>query len=350
MAYNARLTAPSTSNKYYYASNPFYQSGYGMPNCTCYAWGRFYEVLGIRPDLSLGDAENWYTYNDGYERGQVPKLGAVICWSRGNVGDDSDGAGHVAIVEQILDNGNIVTSNSAWNSTNFYLQTLTPASGYSWNENYKFQGFIYNPAVKEYAELPEVISANRYLTQAEMEQNALYFYYKMQAKGWTLNAIAGMLGNMQVESTINPGIWQSLDEGNTAGGYGLTQWTPATKYIDWCDARGLEPSEMDSAIARLEYELENGLQFYPTDEYPLTFADYKTSYDTPENLAQAFLLNYERPANQDQPERSEYAAEWYMWLLMNAGELEPDEPEPEPVKKKKGLSLLLLILATKKVK
>ena len=57
-----RTTAPEESNSYYYANNPFYQSGYGLPNCTCYAWGRFYELTGERPKLSTSDAENWFGY------------------------------------------------------------------------------------------------------------------------------------------------------------------------------------------------------------------------------------------------------------------------------------------------
>lgn len=345
MAFTPRLTAPSTSNKCYYASNPFYQSGYGMPNCTCYAWGRFYELLGSKPALSLGDAENWYNHSDGYKRGSSPKLGAVICWRRGAAGDDSDGAGHVAIVEKINDDGSIVTSNSAWQSTNFYLQTLTPENGYTWNELYTFQGFIYNPAVSE------VIGGNRYLTQSEMENNALYIYRKLSAAGWTLNAISGMLGNMQVESTINPAIWQSLNEGNTAGGYGLVQWTPATKYFEWCDAHGLAYGSMDSALQRIEYERENNLQYYETDSYPLSFTEFKTSTESPEYLAQAFLLNYERPANQDQPERSTYARAWYEFLTDNGGEVDPDTPDRPPmVKPRKNMSLLLMILASKRVK
>lgn len=48
-----------------------------------------------------------------------------------------------------------------------------------------------------------------------------------------------MLGNMETESTINPGIWQSLNSGNASGGFGLTQWTPATKYINWANNNGL---------------------------------------------------------------------------------------------------------------
>ena len=350
MSFTPRLTAPSTSNKCYYAGNPYYQSGYGLPNCTCYAWGRFYEILGEQPTLSLRDAENWYSHDDGYERGDSPQLGAVICWRRGAVGDDSDGAGHVAIVEQINDDGSILTSNSAYQGTKFYLQTLTPESGYNWNDLYTFQGFIYNPAVKEDKPLPEPISANRYLSQSEMENNALYFYYKMSENGWTMESIAAMLGNMQKESTINAGIWQNLDEGNTSLGYGLVQWTPATKYLNWCSERGLEPSDMDSAMQRLDWELANGVQWISTDSYPQSFEEFKHSTDDPYILAISFLLNYERPAEKYQPERSENAVAWYEFLQENAGSIEPDEPEPEPAKKKKGMSLLLMILATKRVK
>ena len=68
MAYSPRLSAPSTSNKYYYKLNPYYQSGFGLPNCTCYAFGRFYEILGSKPKLSLRNAENWYGHDDGYKR------------------------------------------------------------------------------------------------------------------------------------------------------------------------------------------------------------------------------------------------------------------------------------------
>lgn len=141
LAYSPRLSAPSQSNRYYGSDNVFYQSGYGMPNCTAYAWGRFYEISGSRPKLCTGNAGTWYSYtSDGYSRGRSPKLGAVIVWTR--LGQ----AGHVAIVEQINSDGSIVTSNSAWGGTYFYTQTLYPPS-YTWSSYYQFQGFIYNPAV-----------------------------------------------------------------------------------------------------------------------------------------------------------------------------------------------------------
>ena len=55
-----------------------------------------------------------------------------------------------------------------------------------------------------------MISSNKYLTQKEMQENVNEIYTYLNGKGWTTNAIAGLLGNMQRESTINPGLWQSF--------------------------------------------------------------------------------------------------------------------------------------------
>ena len=170
MAFSPRLNAPSYSSSYWYSANPFYQSGYGMPNCTCYAWGRFYEISGSRPKLSLSDAENWYSYNDEYERGSTPRLGAVACWRRGRVGTDGDGAGHVSVVEKINTDGSIITSNSAWGGSRFYLRILSPPN-YNMGSSYTFQGFIYNPAVgsTDGAVDPTYVVGRTYTLQANMK-------------------------------------------------------------------------------------------------------------------------------------------------------------------------------------
>ena len=129
-------------NPYWYSNNPFYQAGYGLPNCTCYAWGRFWEEAGAeyRPNLCTYNAEDWFGYNDGYERGYAPALGAVLCLADGPF----SGEGHVAIVEVINSDLSIVVSESAYGGYFFQTETLyapnyLPASGY------RFQGFIYNP-------------------------------------------------------------------------------------------------------------------------------------------------------------------------------------------------------------
>lgn len=139
-----------------------------------------------------------------------------------------------------------------------------------------------------------VHSSNSYLNLSQMKDNAQYILDYLIARGWTKNAICGMLGNMQRESTINPGIWQNLDSGNTALGYGLVQWTPATKYLNWCSERGLEPSSMDSNLKRILWELENGEQYYATTNFPESFHEFTKSTKSVTYLAEAFLMNYER--------------------------------------------------------
>lgn len=97
-SFTPRLDAPSYSNDYYYSNkNIYYQYGYGMPNCTAYAYGRAYEILGRDPGLCHYDAYEWYDYNDGYSRGQTPKVGAVACWEYYRNGETG---GHVAVVER----------------------------------------------------------------------------------------------------------------------------------------------------------------------------------------------------------------------------------------------------------
>ena len=150
--YKPRLSAPATNNKnYIHESSGGYnlcieiKHGSCLPNCVGYAWGRWREFLGKNPSLSRRNAEMWYSYTaDGYKRGKTPKLGAVICWGKGKVGNESDGAGHVGIVE-VINNATkeIVVSMSAYNGTRFFTRTFKIGS-YDYN-GFDFQGFIYSP-------------------------------------------------------------------------------------------------------------------------------------------------------------------------------------------------------------
>ena len=144
--FTPRLTAPEKTNRYYYSKdNIYYAQGWGMPNCTCFALGRFMEITGKITDKIKGNAEDFFASAKaaGYKTGNTPKLGAIVCYKAGKVNDGSDGAGHVCVVEEIKPNGDIVTSNSAWNGDEFYLKTITKASGYQYATSRQFQGFIY---------------------------------------------------------------------------------------------------------------------------------------------------------------------------------------------------------------
>ncbi len=143
MAFIPRTTPPKRTDKHYYSDNIFYKSGWGMPNCTAYAWGRFYEILGKKPALSTGNAGGWYSYNKrnrNYDYGNKPKLGAVMCWSRPGK------AGHVGIVEKINSDGSVLTSESAYRGFNFTNRIMYPPNyNNCLGSVYHFQGFIYNP-------------------------------------------------------------------------------------------------------------------------------------------------------------------------------------------------------------
>ena len=144
------------------------------------------------------------------------------------------------------------------------------------------------------------ISANRYLSTAEMQNNAQIIYNRLKY-GWTKNAICALLANMQCESNINPGIWESLKSGNLSGGFGLVQWTPATKYRNWHDSYfgDTDYTNGDKQLSRIIYEVRNGMQWASVySEQGLTFQEFTQSTLDPYILAVEFLICYERPANQ----------------------------------------------------
>ena len=132
--FTPRLTEPDASNSYYYSNmNPYWSVGLGMPNCTAYAWGRAYEILGERPKLSTGNGRDFWGYNDGYQRGSVPKLGAIACWDFGTWG-------HVAVVEKIEGNRVTLSESDYVQKINFRTVTMNADSSDYYSG---FQGYIY---------------------------------------------------------------------------------------------------------------------------------------------------------------------------------------------------------------
>ncbi len=159
--FKPRLTRPESGNPYYNtkANGGYSKAIKGKPtdpgcdvlsNCVGYAYGRFNEIggWGSCKYLAPTNAENFIQHAGGLEVGQTPKLGACMVWRKGNTLSGGDGAGHVAIVEKILSDTKIVTSESGWgNSSPFGTKTRNKGNG-NWgaSSSYAFLGFIYNPA------------------------------------------------------------------------------------------------------------------------------------------------------------------------------------------------------------
>lgn len=92
---------------------------------------------------------------------------------------------------------------------------------------------------------------------------------------------------------------------------GLVQWTPYTKYTEWVSG---DPSTMDNNLSRIIYEIENNLQWIPTQTYNFSFEEFSKSELSPYELGLAFLSNYERPAEPNQPQRGTQAEFWFEFL------------------------------------
>lgn len=177
-----------------------------------------------------------------------------------------------------------------------------------------------------------IYSGNFFLSMEQMTNNAQYILDYLTASGWTKNAVCGLLGNLQTESSMNPAIWEGLNYGNLSGGYGLTQWTPATKFFDWCDDRSLSYEDMDSNLLRINYEVEHNAQWFHNVQLnldpPYSFQGFTASTESPYDLAMNFLWFYEHPGESIQPDRGDQAMYWYDTLTGG-------EPPVNPTKRKK---------------
>ena len=348
-----RTEAPDPSNAYYYADNPFYKSGYGLPNCTCYAFGRFWEIKGgDMPSLSWNNAEDWWGHTgDGYRRGAVPKLGAVICWRKGAVGEDADGAGHVEVVEAINSDGTIVTSGSAYGGYMFRRKTRTPSANWDGGD-YIFQGFIYNPVS---------FSGSQPVIDTSTNSGYIWTYFMDPDRIGNEYGVAGLMGNLEAESGLHPDRVQGdipysnysveytaqvdsgeipelkfVHAGPNGGGYGLAQWTYYTRkqglYDMWKSGGYASIGSIRLACDYLWHELQT------------MFGGVLKTLQNAKSVRQAsdsVLHDFENPADQSETAEKNRAAIGQKWFDLYSGL----EPEPE---KRRGLPLWLMYVASRR--
>lgn len=176
-------------------------------------------------------------------------------------------------------------------------------------------------------------SSNRPLTQTEMEANAtMVRKFFVERLGWSVNAVAAMLANMQAESSINPGRWESGEVMGDGNGVGLVQWTPWTKLYEWVEntyGSGTSPLDGNVQCERIKWEFEHHQQWIYVDWGPIydgegnligyeipgmEWADWIHSELDVYYLAQVFTTCYERPKEVWQPWRWEQAEKWLEYL------------------------------------
>ena len=193
----------------------------------------------------------------------------------------------------------------------------------------------------------EWIYTDNYLNDSQKENNAICVINFYRNLGVNDTTIAGILGNMEAESTIEP----ILNERGGGGGYGLVQWTPKTVLINHCSTLNLSPYTYgDIQCECIYYEIigspSSVNEWYSSQAFISNYYNSGATSDmigitgqqfidntmnwTADKLAILFMAAYERPSysplvNHYQ-QRQANALKWYNFMQ---GYI-PPSPTPTP--------------------
>lgn len=185
----------------------------------------------------------------------------------------------------------------------------------------------------------------------KQKHNADKIYSVVHALGWTDNAIAAMLGNMQIESGIDPGCsypkigttFATIDNAHATNypdnAYGLLQWKgrgsvdPSNnQLVGYAIRYNTEWYEGDIQMQRLTWEFQEPAKFHPqtVDGIYWTFSSFATSHATPTKLAKVWMICYEGTWSKLSTRQSN-AESWYDYIHSSPGPEPPEPPEPPPI-------------------
>lgn len=245
-----------------------------------------------------------------------------------------------------------VSIRSSASSATAYTYIFRPPAGNPIIDNLSGKSWVYKLGVE--AHIPE----------ADMQNNAEIMYTMCHGMGWTLNAVAALLGNCQAESALNPGTTETSAMQKGSDGTGLFQWTstssdatnPLLQVLgtiygttdNWYDGT----RQMNALFA--EYQQSNfnqkqddkhdwGIQaqWINSDGSLYGFSLDKMSWYTwahssadLETLTKSFMVSYERPSYDASKNhwqtRVSNAQYWYSYLQGYDPGPNPPGPEPEP--------------------
>lgn len=179
---------------------------------------------------------------------------------------------------------------------------------------------------------------------SKQQHNATKVYTYFNDLGWSLSAIAGMLGNMQAESWLSPAYIQRThrsslpnsaanlsdvpnstmlsfyDPDNRTYGIGLVQWDGKTnsspvgqKLVSFAERYNLTWYEGDTQTFRIKREKEENIQWIAKTISGTTWnwSNYITNTETPEASAEIWRRCYERGGDDSIAIRKENARYWY---------------------------------------
>ena len=132
--------------------------------------------------------------------------------------------------------------------------------------------------------------------------------------GYSPAQAAGILGNMAMESGVNPRRVQGTSspdgdrdyppEGGGTG-YGLVQWTPGTKILTYAELTGKIPGDLGFQLQLLVGQLKGDPETGLSEK---AAGDDLLQQTTPEDAAKSFMIKFERPADQSEAAQERRAA------------------------------------------
>lgn len=194
--------------------------------------------------------------------------------------------------------------------------------------------------------------------QANRRNNAVCVYgYMTMVHHWHPNAVWGLIGNLDVECTMNPPLWEGETEPYNGPGFGIVQWTPFRKFTVWAHDRQLLIYSPYVQMDKIVWEISNptviytpsqgweyfGYQWDGTGEsYPsyiprnATFAQWTTANNGEWSAwlcAETFLWYYEKPLNPNEGQRGTLAERYRDWFtdtyLAEGGTVKSRYPFPK---------------------
>lgn len=231
--FQPRLTKPEKGNKFYntighggwstaIVGNPKDNDCDVLANCVGFAFSRFNEIAyqmlgedGVKklfkenggklkdlkansrmPLLQPLNAENFYdvALSQGEEIAQTPSVGACMVWQKGSTRKYQDGAGHVAIVEEVISPTCVKTSESGYGCANPFWTQLRYKSNGNWGagSDYTFLGFIKHPAIE--APSDPYPMPTRILKEGDNGEDVKWVQWKLKNLAYLNDSIDGWFG------------------------------------------------------------------------------------------------------------------------------------------------------------
>lgn len=163
--------------------------------------------------------------------------------------------------------------------------------------------------------------------------------------GWTENSASAVIGNFQYESALNPGQFEHGKNYSMSDGFGLGQWTPATKISNYIGSTN--KNDMSDGAKQMLYFLaspgqystyflnpDGSSRYYNETGLPYitNMADFSRSNASISNLTKLWAICWERPGSAEYHRsistRIDYATHWFNEF--SGSPTPPPTPPPDP--------------------